>query len=63
MIYFQLEAGNQKYIHFPVLPIIESGEIEVKITAYSPVDKDMEQIKIQVSVSGPNVSVCGSKSL
>ena len=47
---FQLPAGAQTYIHFPVLPILPEGEVTVRITAFSPIDRDEEEINVRVTV-------------
>ena len=47
----QLEALESKYIYFPVLPIIEQGEVDIMITAYSIHRTDRESLHVSVSVS------------
>lgn len=51
-IMVEIEAGHQKYVHFPVLPIIEQGEVVVKISAFSDIDRDMEEIRMHVTYEG-----------
>ena len=47
----QLRSGENKWIHFPVVPIIETGEITIKFTAYSFLRTDSEEVTIEVIVS------------
>lgn len=46
----QLEPFEYRYIHFPVLPVIETGEVTVVITAYTFFDADRDERTIEVKV-------------
>lgn len=46
---FQLEAGANTYVYFPVVPT-ELGDITVKFSAYSFLDLDYEELTVSVSV-------------
>ena len=39
-------------LHMPVVPIIETGHIEIQISAYSFLRIDTEVISIDIAVSG-----------
>ena len=47
----QLEAGENTYIHFPVVALLETGTINVKFSALSFYDRDNDEVTIDVSVS------------
>lgn len=47
----QMKAGEVRYLLLPIVPVIEIGFLNVKISAYGPVRHDLEEIKIEVVVS------------
>ena len=49
---FQIAANSHRYIHFPILPTIESGFIVVTISAYSIVRRDVETRNVTIIVGG-----------
>ena len=48
--FFQLEAGTSTYVHFPFVATV-IGDVTVKLSAYSFLDRDEEEFTISVSVS------------
>nr|UCK81481.1 macroglobulin-complement related protein-like 3 [Arenicola marina] len=48
----EMEAGEQKYLMFPVCPIIETGQITVQLSAISPINRDFEEITIEIGYDG-----------
>ncbi len=47
---FQIDAGSNTYVHFPIVPTT-IGDVTVKLSAYSFLDHDFEELTISVSVS------------
>ena len=50
LLLYKLESGEQRYIHIPVLPLVESGELTVRVTAFSILDIDTEEKTITTRV-------------
>ena len=51
MTVLQLEAGENRYVYYPIVPVIESGDVTVRLTAFSFYDKDEAELSFSVSVS------------
>ena len=47
----QLPSNEWRYIHFPIVPTIDSGEMSVVISAFSSLRTDVEELVIEVAVS------------
>jgi hypothetical protein len=45
-----MKAREQRYIMMPIVPIIQSGELVVRISAYGPMKIDTEEVTITVRV-------------
>ena len=54
----QLRAGENKWIYFPVVPIIETGEITIKFTAYSFLRIDTEEVTVEIVVRYAFLVMC-----
>ena len=50
-VMFQLPSNEWRYIHFPIVPTIDSGEMSVVISAFSSLRTDVEELVIEVAVS------------
>ena len=49
--FLQLPSNEWRYVHFPVVPVIEAGEITVVIEAFSILRTDYEELTIEIEVT------------
>ncbi|ELT94762.1 hypothetical protein CAPTEDRAFT_205314 [Capitella teleta] len=51
-----MKAGEKRYVMMPIVPLIESGQLEVRISAYGPLKIDTEVVTIDVKYDGVGIT-------